>query len=356
MLRCTPVSFLLLTVTVPAQNVREINDNSMCKACQLTLTRVARLGNPSDPELLVDHISVVHLHDAFFASGTIPRDKVLVFDRNGHYQQAWGRQGSGPGEFRSILRLAELNRDSLVIFDHDLGRASIFTIAGKFMRSFPVPTRFIDVDGAPGDAWVISAAIPAAGRVGLPLHLISPSGDRVRSFGADGPVFQSRPSASQRVIGRTGNGVWSARPDRYELEFWTFEGARTAILDRKAPWFPDREIEGAVNSARERPHPWLTDVFSDSSELVWTLCRVADQNWRPATESGRMTARDKFYDTIVEVIDPVSGQLLGSQRLPGYAHFFTNDGLVVTHQEGEEGIMLIDVWRPSLKRLRREQP
>ena len=67
-----------------------------------------------------------------------------------------------------------------------------------------------------------------------------------------------------------------------------------------------------------------------------------------------MPAWDRFWDTVIEVIDPATGDILGRQRLSGYPHFFSNDGLVITHREGDSGIMVVDIWRPTLSQHKEE--
>lgn len=338
-----------------AQRSLTIADETKCARCELRLERVVSIGSESDPELLVTEASVLHLGSRYFVTGMLPSNKILVFDSTGSYVQTIGRTGEGPGEFRSISHLVAMPGDSFAAFDDALGRASVWSISGKYHRSFRTGLRPIDIARVGNGDWILAATSGAADRIGYPIHHLSDSGVLQPPIGPEVRVVPSRPSASQRMIGSSPTGVWISRPDRYELEHWDLTGKRTVMLDREAMWFPDREVEGAVDFFKVRPvHPWFTDIHVDASERVWTIVRVHDSAWRPASDQPpHFPGWDRIFDTIVEVIDPSSGVLLGSARLSGYPHSFTNDGLVVTHRETELGLMILDVWRPILTLPRR---
>lgn len=329
-----------------------MTDTRLCSSCRLELEHVAALGRLSDPELVDEGAPSVQ-HDSggrFLVASTTPRTKILVYDSLGAYVRSWGRRGAGPREFRNISQIAVVPGDSLLVVDPGNLRISIADSRGRVARSFQLPIRPLDVVRLPSLELVVSASYPGADRNGQPLHRIAPDGRLLGSFGNNVPVRPSRPSEAQRWVAHDRRGgVWAVRPDRYEIERWTITGERLSTIDRVVEWFPDREVEGAVNFLRERPHPWVQDLHVDAGRL-WVLARVAAANWAPVEERVYRPAWSRFFDTVVEVIDPSDGTLLASRRFPWYGDTFTNDGLIVSHREGEGGIMVLDVWRAGVVR------
>lgn len=61
--------------------------------------------------------------------------RILIFDTAGAFQRAFGGEGQGPGEFRSVNRLAVLD-DTLYVTD--MGRIQRFTTAGDYVDGRPI--------------------------------------------------------------------------------------------------------------------------------------------------------------------------------------------------------------------------
>ncbi|MCY4400283.1 MAG: hypothetical protein OXE96_13235 [Gemmatimonadetes bacterium] len=65
--------------------------------------------------------------------------EIRIFDPAGSHLVTFGRPGEGPGEFVNLASIAELPADTISAIDNLNGRASLFTSAGAFVRSFPIP-------------------------------------------------------------------------------------------------------------------------------------------------------------------------------------------------------------------------
>lgn len=64
--------------------------------------------------------------------------ELRVFDSTGTYLHAIGRRGQGPGEFMSPGTLQRLPGDSLIVFDTQLRRASLFSPSGQLVSAASV--------------------------------------------------------------------------------------------------------------------------------------------------------------------------------------------------------------------------
>jgi hypothetical protein len=62
--------------------------------------------------------------------------RILAWDSNGNYIGSFGREGQGPGEFRSMNWMKLRPPDTLVVNDGAENRISLFTSDGEFVTSF----------------------------------------------------------------------------------------------------------------------------------------------------------------------------------------------------------------------------
>lgn len=63
---------------------------------------------------------------------------VKRFDARGQFVRQIGREGEGPGEYRSLLGLEMLSSGELAVWDLGNRRVTIYGAAGEYARSFPV--------------------------------------------------------------------------------------------------------------------------------------------------------------------------------------------------------------------------
>jgi hypothetical protein len=63
---------------------------------------------------------------------------IRIFDRGGRFIRSISRDGEGPGELRTPTGLWRLPGDSLLVFDAELGRSTVFTETGRVARVTPM--------------------------------------------------------------------------------------------------------------------------------------------------------------------------------------------------------------------------
>ncbi len=151
--------------------------------------------------------------------------------------------------------------------------------------------------------------------------------------------------------------MWSAPPNRYEIDQYAMNGLLRQTLRRTAPWFEAWEKPVAGWQDEVRPNTRLLGVTEDMDGRLWTLVQVPAADWKaarkPPADPRRETNRpgptpgemNKYLETVIEVIDPKTGQLFATKRLPGLISGFFHGNLVIGMHEDEEGILYTDVWQ-----------
>lgn len=287
--------------------------------------------------------------------------KIMVFDSAGTYLRSVGRKGQGPREFSFIAHLLVDSAGFVNVFDLGNARMAVYSPGLEFLRTipleFPGPTDIVPIADS---AWVFAGDIRSLERGGLPLHLVDAKGRLGRSFGAVDPVFRRDiPQLTVRNLALSPEGeIWSAHLLEYRIERWTIEGTQEDELVREVDWFQPNTNPGFVD-AESPPNPSLAEIEVDENGFLWVLIGVADEDWRDGLglrpgvygrERILPTSDEKYYDTIIEVIDPETGFLLATERVPERLRRLKPGGYAASYREDEEGYPFIDIWRVRIER------
>jgi len=90
----------------------------------------SHFGRPTDIAFLPD--------GTFFVADGYQNQRVLKFDKNGKLLMTWGKEGSGPGEFRSpVHAIAIDNERRLYVADRGNSRLQVFDENGKHLDTWP---------------------------------------------------------------------------------------------------------------------------------------------------------------------------------------------------------------------------
>lgn len=140
----------------------------------------------------------------------LDQHQVIRLSTRGATVRRIGREGSGPGEFRAPSQLA-LSDSTIYVLDVALSRVSAFSLAGGFLRSFPMPVRILAPKGMVaenrGHLYVSGMAGGEVGR-GRVIHQIDSAGKHIRSSGDQGEAFQALGDAIHKDGGPL---YWDAR-------------------------------------------------------------------------------------------------------------------------------------------------
>lgn len=374
-LRISLAFFLVALVAGSATSVRaqatgaarvQIPNAPSCSGCRIRLQRIATLGHIDDPVLLTRASRVYrNRRGEYYVAPTAERGVIAAFDARGNQRASFGRTGAGPGEMRTISRLAIGPGDSILVFDTMNGRISLFSPERRFVRHVPLRGGSFGAAFVGQDLLVLgSARTPEA--FGLPLHLIDVgSGDVRHSFGESGPPpVQLPPLHALRPFAvHTNDAVWIGRRERYEIERWSVRSPAVQLtIQRQPEWFVWESRNEHKLPWEVRPNSVLTELERDEAGNLWTLLATADREWAPRRTSGSRSGSDgqlrlppiadvdRYLDRVIEVLDVSAGRLLAAQRVPGNIIGFVGPRLLYSQREDAQGVVLIDVWQANVVR------
>jgi hypothetical protein len=329
------ITVLPMRATSPAEDAQPCRLN-----CNVAMERIMTLKHDRGPEFLPDaSVPLVRHESGRIVTVTRQRDQLVIFD-------ATGRMLSVVGKFQSIAGFVTKNDGTLAAYDrrarllYDLSRDWQVGAA----RPFPQRPAIHLGDGS----FLISALLTEPSLVGIPLHILSPEGKRVKSFGESGvPYRSSEGYLHQRIVAMAADrSIMTAIPGKYVLERWDVASGRKVTETKvKEPWFFDQT--GTPLDTAKRPPPFVEMIWADK-ELVWVLVRVADQNWKaPASLAERRfdaVEHDQSHDWLIQAVDFSSGMVLAEKRL-ATAHWPAGPQPLLASAAGR-GMVHVD--RPTL--------
>jgi hypothetical protein len=250
-----------------------------------------------------------------------------------------GRYGEGPGELKMARNLHVDDRGNLYLGDVLNARVTVFDSSGALARTIRVgePQPGFTILSLPGDSLLVEGHRTTPDLWGFSVHVMSPDGERVRSFG--NPTYEIPhidPYYHHRALAWAGSEeVWIGGWHRYYIELWSLAGERIRTFIRDVDWFRFA-IPGSGG-----PRPVVNALQQDSSGLLWVHGRV------PAALG--VTDAPNGLDPFVEVIDPAAGQVLASVRLRGQSTpFFGNQLIGFLSVDLDSGLVQMVILRARL--------
>lgn len=329
-----------------AQDVRVIRDKPSCASCRIELRQAVTVGGFEDSAGLIAQTSRVarNSRSNHMIGPTENPGEILVFDQRGKLTMRFGKPGNGPGEFTWVRSLIVGRGDSVLVYDGSNGRLTVFTPDLKYGRSLVLASNPYDLVHLREGRVVAQFMARSADLIGYPIHLIDASGRVIRSFGSrDAAYSPSDPMARFRAIAVDPEGIiWSAHHNRYEIEAWDTLGNYRGTLRRNVDWFRPWKLPDTG------PAPTLRSLWHDGRYL-WVLITVQDLSWKgPFPDPFGPNEYHKVWDTMLEVIDPRTGELVASQRFPNLMERI-NEGIVHSINE-YDGVLRAQVMQLHLKR------
>lgn len=285
------------------------------------------------------------------------RGKLLVFQPDGTLLTQFGRYGQGPGELESIADIWIDSTDQIHVFSR--GRRVIFSSEYEAVATHRTLTPSHAHSVADADDTRLVVAAPQAE---FPLHLIDESGSILSSFGEDlDEIYRAddRWSLFRWVALARNNNVWVAHFNRYRLELWDpIVQNRISRIERDVDWFqPWRQRQ------EDEPSPMMHGIRLDTDEnVLWVLVNVGSQGESPETDRNSSRAQghrplemdlssvEQRFDSIIEALDPTSGEVLATYRSERRFVSWVGDYLyTVGEMDNPTGDYVIEVWEARLE-------
>lgn len=258
----------------------------------------------------------------------------LVFDDSGRYLATLADPSDSTGAFVEPLFARLGAGDSVWIFD-GARRVLVFSPDRRPVRTVALPV-------APWDAVILPgsriALTPATFGAPLPWLLLDGEGRTIREIGEPDSTIPT----PRRIIAGLDNTVWTlAMTHQWRLEHWDLDGNLLARLTAPPSWFvPHDELRAP--SPEQAPLPAVQDGWVDTAGRLWVVGKVADANWQDgigATIDGAspISDPDRAYDTVVDVLDPVTGAVIAEGRFDPAYPFMAEPGVLMRVITGESG-------------------
>lgn len=275
----------VLAPTLTAQEVLNWADFELCNDCLFEMTELVRLGDADGPGIIEsDMMQAAWDEELGYLLYPMGGSGIKIFDHDGTFMREIGREGDGPGEFRSIGGLDVID-GRIVVLDLTKGAVVILSSAGEYITQHPY--RF--PEGGPftpvGQNRIVVIANTWRARViEHPLHLMDLSTGAVTlDFGAanagdevTGLQWNFGQRVAWSVLSRPGTVWWGwiATP---AVQEWSVDGELLRDFDGDLPWFP--EIYETPDRAREPPETLLNGLALEGDETLWMMISTADPEW-----------------------------------------------------------------------------
>jgi len=330
-----------------------------CVPCRIDVAREAVLGD--DAAGIVGQQFTIHrdAHGRYLVSHLENADEIVVFDSRGRFLRTVGRRGRGPGEFRGINWIT--GSDSAVfVFDGLNQTITQYTSAFELRGVSALPGQVTGAVVLSNHIIVLNANIMTRDRAGYALHVLDDRGNIVKSLDGSAEGFRTDFAyMTMRRLARAGaKSFWSAPVSAYRFAEYDVAGGVRRDFERNVDWFKPYVSRGIVADPKVPPQPMLKDIHVDRDGLLWVIVNVADPAWHKAvvpdpigpTGYGWNGNWNQFFDTIVEVIDPASAQVIASRRLDQCLWRFAGPNIAASYKppDGAEIVPRLELWRLAL--------
>jgi hypothetical protein len=343
--------------------ITDLPSRPACSSCAIVVTPVLAIGDVDGPGALAgavyDGVKDSKGNYHLLAGERAPP---LSFDARGRFLRQLGRLGPGPGEFTSPVNIELIGGDTIAVFDRR--RVHLFDGNGTSLRSVTVPAAATARSVRVGGGAVIAGTVQTRDAVGLPFHFLSAAFDSVtRSFGAETGADPTGVPRNTGIVLTTvrDRGFWSARAREYLLVRWDSGGRPQQVLQRRPEWWQG-QVEPAKGDIATVPPPSVIRALQETSDgLLWLVAAVPGPRWRegfgPRRPDGAYDVAkmriDLLNDTILELIDPRTMQVVASSRTQGAAIGFVGPGELLFIAEEESGVPKGVVKKVEFRRAQR---
>jgi hypothetical protein len=327
--------------------------DGQCDGCRIELRELAILGSLSDSASVQVRPSGCFVErlttGEFLMSAPVGGGRILVYGPDGGpVVRTIGRYGAGPGELGSRRLTPAVGRgDTVHVYDVANNRFSVYTSSGEVVRSFILPWSVSRFALLPGSGYLVHRTqVPAdTGRASL-FYRLDFEGREIARFGT---ATADQVDVAQWVLSPDGDSrAWTAYALRYSLQHWSDNNAAPTSFVRDAPWFPPEFFVSDSMYVVDPPPPTLQHIWRDAANRLWTYTWVPDGNFKPGPVENRPGWYARTFDTVIEVIDVRTMEVLARTTVDARLTPACNSTLSAEIRETPEGDTRTVVFQPVL--------
>lgn len=326
-----------------------------CTDCRIQLHQVATLSDV-DGQIVRDGMRVVEWGDRYLIGGVGDEEsQVALVDTAGTVERMIGAVGQGPGQFMGVKSLAADFAGGRVVV---LGRrltvldstfAEIATVRETdYLRAFRIARL--------QDGFAVNSY--AGGRA--PILVLD---NQLAIRATIGAVARDLDSNQYVLAAAVRGGLWAARAAYvYELHRYDSTGREMAVLTPQRGWFLPWSTgpASAAQDIRQTPlRPRVAGLHELPGDKLAVLVITADQavsarKSRPTgpEETAPLSPEEysRYVDSVIEVIDATTGELIASRRLDDVYAGITPQGRIwrVDYQADTARVHIIQLTVPEL--------
>ena len=345
---------------VPA--VRAVPDEPNCPRCTISMQPLVTLGTDDGVGSLIGKPMSVNIDSRGRYWVFQELEPPTVFHANGSVARVIGRQGRGPGEFRSGNTGIVIG-DSMLVLDWMELRATMMTPDLEAGRIIRLRYGVGDIKLLRWPSALITTGHMADSRpANSMLHRVSMEGGETNVVSSFGPQAVGGNMGAGEVfqhLGSAKDGVWSTYWNRPEFTKWNADGSANRVLSRRFDWYTG-EAKASIGTSRTPPTPQTGPLIEDDAGLLWVFIYRPATTWKegwPAqgVKMGRGVeyrmidmAYDKLFTTYVEVIDPINARVIAAHHINGYVFEALPGRRVALYRVDRDGIPRVDIAALSL--------
>lgn len=298
--------------------------------------------------------------------------RIFVFDRSGSLVRTLGGRGEGPGEYRQIQGFQVTDGDTLVVWDAELARLTIYPhnheAVGRVVTPWPVPGQFPTLVGVGDGSLLLREGVDfgtvfAKGTgaqqdtaLVIQYNVTDSRAEIADTLGAwpgvslqawvDGGSFSFRalPFGSQTRSAFAGGRLYLAFGDRYEVQVWDVADGTMSMSIRER----DRQRQLVGGADRSEYEAKQLDEARDRAAEQSLLRSIEYPSHKPAyarllvDDSGRIWVQETDRSGPWRVFG-TSGDVEGVVRFP--------DEFVLHDVRGDEviGLYTVNVFHKSVR-------
>lgn len=234
----------------------------------LAVEPVAVIGgaSPDGQSVLLNPQSVTRIGSLVLV-GDAGASGVRAFTTEGQPVRAFGRQGSGPGEFKQLGSVRACSGDSVFVRDASLHRMTVFDTSGTAVRDYRTPIFTLNTFCAGRGTVALlmrpwGSAPPGTGTLlHAPVLLTDTAGDTIAVIDSV-PIGRMLPLAAITSIALASDRLYIGTAESSFVDVYSLSGARQG---RIATGVPRRETSQAVKDAYVAQ--LLDGMYADNPQL-----------------------------------------------------------------------------------------